>query len=180
MAGQGAGITVINVPPQFSAINIYSRDGLNYIDVVVSDYNSWQDIFSVQVRALSQALAPLADVLYQQYPTNTTPVAQPSFSQPVGDYLVTDLSSASHASQTVTIPERTDLHLTFVLSPVKAEWLNVSATDLGGQVAYAQVEYQSGYLGGLPLVAGWILAVVAAVFAMVVVGRRIRRERHGP
>ena len=178
-AAQGTGVTVTNVPPQFSAIKIYARDGLNYIDVVVSDYNSWEDIFQVRVLVLDKTLAPLADILFQQYPTNTTPVAQPAFIQPVGDYLVQDLSSASHSNQTATIPQRTDLHVTLVLSPVKADWVNVTAVDLGGLRAYAQVQYQTGFIGGLPPIAGWVLMMVAAVFAVFVVGRRIRREYRG-
>lgn len=166
------------MPPQFSAIDIRTVDGLNYIDVVVSDYNSWLDIYRVQVEVLSNALVPVAQVAFQQYPTNASVVPQPGFNQSVGDYFVQDLSSESHSNDTTTIPERTEMHLTFVLSAVKGEWVNVSATDLGGLVAYAQVQYSAGLFGGLPTVAGWVVVLAAAVFAVVVVGRRIRRDQN--
>lgn len=168
------------MPPQFSAIDVRMEDGLNYIDVVVSDYNSWSDVYLVQINVLNSARVPVAAVAFQQYPTNTSTEARPAFVQPVGDYLVQELSTASHANRTVTIPDRTDLRLTFVLSPVKGEWVNVSATDLGGLIAYAQVQYQSGYVGGLPLVGEGVLVAVAAVFAVVYVARRIRRDHDEP
>jgi hypothetical protein len=176
---QGAGISVIEVPPQFSSINIHSEDGLSYVDVVVSDYNSWKDIFRVSVTVLDAASRVEASVAFQQYATNTTTVATPQFVQPVGSYLVQSRTTVSYDAQPVTIPQRTDMHLTFVLSPVKGQWLNVTAVDLGGLIAYAQVEYQAGLVGGLPTVAGWILAILAALFAVILVTRRIRRDRHG-
>jgi hypothetical protein len=177
--GDGTGVTVIDVPPQFNSLDIRTQDGLNYVDVVVSDYNSWQDIFRVRVEVLNDLRAPVADVGFQQYPTNSSTVPQPTFNQSVGNYLVQDLSSARHSSQSVTIPQRTDLRLTFVLNPVKGAWINVSATDLGGLTSYAQVEYQSGFLGGLPPVASGAVAVIAAGATVLLVGARIRRDRRG-
>src|SRR5437879_2928365 len=69
---EGGGVTVINVPPQFSGFRIRTQDGLNYIDVVVSDYNSWSDIFRVEVAIENDLQAPIADVTFQQYPDNAT------------------------------------------------------------------------------------------------------------
>lgn len=176
---QGSGITVINVPPQFSGIDIRSVGGLNYIDVTVSDYNSWEDIFRVRVEVLAVDGGTESSVAFQQYPTNTSSSRQPGFDQTVGEYLVRDLTSEDHSTQTTTVPDRTEMHLTFVLSPVKGQWINVTASDRGGLTAYAQVEYAGGFLGGLPTVAGWILVAVSIVFAVFVVARRIGRDRHG-
>lgn len=167
-----------NVPPQFSGIDIRTQDGLNYIDVTVSDYNSWSDIFRVQVEVLNDALTPVARVAFQQYPTNTSTVPQPAFNQTVGDYFVHDLSTASHSNQTATVPDRTDMRLTFVLSAVKGEWVNVTAMDLAGLIAYAQVQYAAGLFGGLPTVAEWVIVLVAVLVAVVVVGHRIRRDHN--
>ena len=89
------GITVINVPPQFSGFSIRTQDGLNYIDVVVSDYNAWSDIFRVSVDVLDDLRAPVAEVAFQQYPDNVTLTRQPQFTEPLGSYLVRTLSSAA-------------------------------------------------------------------------------------
>lgn len=173
------GVTVINVPPQFSGFRIATQDGLNYIDVVVSDYNSWADIFRVQVEIKSDALRAVADVAFQQYPDNVTLQPQPQFTESVGSFLVRSLSSAVYNTQPVTVPERTEMRITFVMSPVNGKFLSVTTTDLAGLEAFAQVEYSAGFLGRLPTVGGEILALVAFAFTVLIVAVRIRRDRSG-
>jgi len=51
-----------------------------------------------------------------------------------------------------SIPERTEMRVTFVMSPVNGKWLSVTATDLSGLTAFAQVEYSPGFLGRLPTI----------------------------
>lgn len=173
----GSGITVINVPPNFNGIDIRSQDGLNYVDVTVSDYNSWADIFRVEVRAMDESRAQVARVAFQQYPNNTTSQRQPSFVETEGTYLVRDLSGASYDLQPETIPERTEMRITFVLTPVKGRWINVTATDLGALAAYVQVEYQAGLVGGLPQVSPILSWAIASAAAIALVVLRIRRDR---
>jgi len=172
-------VTVINVPPQFSGFRIRTQDGLNYIDVVVSDYNSWSDIFRVEVAIENDLQAPIADVTFQQYPDNATLQRQPQFTEPVGSFLVRSLSSATYSATGQSIPERTEMRVTFVMSPVNGKWLSVTATDLGGLTAFAQVEYSAGFLGRLPTVNSWILVAVALTFSVVLVAARVRRDRIG-
>ncbi|TLZ57223.1 MAG: hypothetical protein E6K12_01715 [Methanobacteriota archaeon] len=176
---EGGGVTVINVPPQFSGFRIRTQDGLNYIDVVVSDYNSWSDIFRVEVAIENDLQAPIADVTFQQYPDNATLQRQPQFTEPVGSFLVRSLSSATYSATGQSIPERTEMRVTFVMSPVNGKWLSVTATDLGGLTAFAQVEYSAGFLGRLPTVNSWILVAVALTFSVVLVAARVRRDRIG-
>src|SRR5205823_6448292 len=156
-----SGVTVINVPPQFSGFRIATQDGLNYIDVVVSDYNSWADIFRVEVKIQGDAVNPVADVAFQQYPDNATLQPQPQFQEAVGSFLVRSLSSATYNTQPLTVPERTEMRVTFVMSPVNGKFLSVTTTDLAGLEAFAEVEYSAGFLGRLPTVSGWILGVFA-------------------
>lgn len=179
IVGARDGVTVINVPPQFSGFRIATRDGLNYIDVVVSDYNSWEDIFRVEVKIQGEATASVADVAFQQYPDNVTLQRQPQFTESVGSFLVRSLSSATYNVQPVTIPERTEMRITFVMSPVNGKLLSVTTTDLAGLQAFAQVEYSAGFLSRLPAVNNWILVAVALTFAVVLVAVRIRRDRIG-
>jgi len=178
-AAQGGGITVINVPPQFSGFSIRTQDGLNYIDVVVSDYNAWSDIFRVRVEVLDDLRAAVADVAFQQYPDNITLIRQPEFTEPVGSYLVRSLSSATYNTQPVTVEERTEMRVTFVLSPVKGTWVSVTATDLGGLEAFAQVQYSAGFFGGLPQIPALFVTAFALASALVIVRLRIRRDRRG-
>src|SRR5256884_5462650 len=176
---EGGGVTVINVPPQFSGFRIRTQDGLNYIDVVVSDYNSWSDIFRVEVAIENDLQAPVADVTFQQYPDNVTLQRQPEFAEPVGSFLVRSLSSATYSATGQSIPERTEMRVTFVMSPVNGKWLSVTATDLGGLTAFAQVEYSPGLLWRLPTINGWILMAIALNVSVVLVAVRIRRDRIG-
>src|SRR2546427_5358552 len=176
---EGGGVTVINVPPQFSGFRIRTQDGLNYIDVLVSDYNSWSDIFRVEVAIENDLQAPVADVTFQQYPDNVSLQRQPQFAEPVGSFLVRSLSSATYSATGQSIPERTEIRVTFVMSPVNGKWLSVTATDLGGLTAFAQVEYSAGFLGRLPTVSSWILVAVALTFSVVLVAARVRRDRIG-
>jgi len=173
------GITVINVPPQFSGFSSRTQDGLNYIDVVVSDYNAWSDIFRVSVDVLDDLRAPVAEVAFQQYPDNVTLTRQPQFTEPLGSYLVRTLSSATVDVRPVTVEQRTQMLVTFVLSPVRGTWVSVTATDLGGLEAFAEVEYAANFFGGLPWVPAIFVAAFASVVAVIVVGRRIRRDLHG-
>ncbi len=179
VSAQGGGVTVINVPPQFSGFSIRTQDGLNYIDVVVSDYNSWADIFRVRVEVLDNLQAAVADVAFQQYPDNVTLTRQPQFTEPLGSYLVRALSSATYNTQPLTVADRTEMRVTFVLSPVKGTWLSVIATDLGGLEAFAEIEYSPGFFGGLPWVPAIFVAAFAIVGAVVMVGVRVRRDRRG-
>ena len=177
--GDGSGITVINVAPQFSGLSIRTEDGLNYIDVVVSDYNSWSDIFRVRVEVLDSLQAAVADVVFQAYPDNVTLTRQPRFTEPVGSYLVWTLSQATVNSQPVTVEERTEMRVTFVLSPVKGAWVSVTATDLGGLEAFVEVQYSAGFFGGLPQIPAFFVAAFALAAAAVIVRLRIRRDRRG-
>jgi len=177
VAREGGGITVINVPPQFSGFSIRTQDGLNYIDVVVSDYNSWLDIFRVRVEVLNDLRASVADVAFQQYPDNVTLTRQPEFTEPLGSYLVRSLSSATYNTQPVTVEERTEMRVTFVLSPVKGAWVSVTATDLGGLEAFAEVQYSAGFFGSLPQIPSLFVAIFALAAAALVVRVRIRRDR---
>ena len=176
---EGGGVTVINVPPQFSGFRVRAQDGLNYVDVVISDYNSWADIFRVEVAIENDQQAPVADVAFQQYPDNVTLQRQLQFTEPVGSFLVRSLSSATYSETGQSIPERTEMRVTFVMSPVNGKWLTVTATDLGGLTAFAQVEYGSGFVGAFPAVSGWILMAVALTSSVLLVALRIRRDRLG-
>ncbi len=89
---RGQELTVVNVPPEFSAIDIGSANGLHRIDVLVSDYNSFGDIFRVDVEILDNARSPIARVVFLQYDSNETLQGNPRFVEALGAILIRDLS----------------------------------------------------------------------------------------
>lgn len=181
-SAQDSGVTVINVPPEFSAVTIGIEDGLHRIDVVVSDYNSWSDIYRVDVEVLDDERSQVAHVHFQQYPSNTsTSERQLAFIQNVGDILILDQSNATFNPDPGTIAERSEMHVVFVLTPVPGRWLRVTASDLSGLEATAQVEYLTGIIGagGGDVVPQLVIVVTAAIGTLFVVATRIRREEYG-
>lgn len=176
---QEPGVTVLNVPPEFSSLDIGSRSGLHYIDVVISDYNSWGDIFQLDVEVLNEDEFQIAHVLYRQYPDNQTTEPQDEFLEPLGEILVRDQSSVSRDTDPQTVREKTEMHVTIVLSQVNGRWLRVTATDLGGLTALAQVEYLTGVIGGAGAVPPLVIMMLALAASVVVVSSRLRRERSG-
>ncbi len=177
--GREPGITVINVPPEFSAIDIGSANGLHRIDVLVSDYNSWGDIFRVDVEILNAARSPVARVVFQQYDNNESLQGNPRFVETLGAILVRSLSSHRTTANATTIAERSEVRITFVITPVTGRWLVVTATDLAGLVAVAQVEYLTGVIGGANAIHPFVVVALSVAASVVLIGMRLRRETHG-
>src|SRR2546427_12262346 len=71
------------------------------------------------------------------------------------------------------------MRVTFVLSPVKGAWVSVTATDLGGLEAFAEVQYSAGFFGGLPQIPALLVAAFALAATAVIVRLRVRRDRRG-
>ena len=42
-----AGVGVLNVPPKYSMIRVVQQDKFIRVYLTISDYNSWEDIFTV-------------------------------------------------------------------------------------------------------------------------------------
>ncbi len=177
--GQEPGVTVINVPPEFSSLDIRSKNGLHNIEVVISDYNSWGDIFTVEVEVLDEREDQIARVVFQQYADNTTAERTDAFLELLGEILIRDLSTVSYNLNPQTIDERTEMHILFVISPVSGRWLTVTATDLSGLFAIARVEYLTGLIGGAAVIPPLVLIMLALGASVVIVGARLRRERFG-
>ncbi len=176
---QEPGVTVINVPPEFSALDIRSKGGLHYVDIVVSDYNSWADIFTVDLEILKDDESKVAQVIFQQYQDNASTQREIQFLEALGQILVRDLSLYAYNADPVSIAERSEMRITFVISPVEARWLRVTATDREGLFAIAQVEYLTGTIGREELIHPLVMIMVALALSVVVVAARLRRERFG-
>ncbi len=176
---QTSGVTVINVPPEFQGIDVGTQSGLHHIDVVVSDDNSWGDILRVDLEILDESATPVAHVILQTYLSNASAIWDPTFMDNLGQILVRGQSLASVNTNPQTIADRSELRVTFAIQPLVGRWLRITATDLDGLNATAQLEYFGGTLGGPTILPPWVLLLLAVAATVVLMGRRIRRDIHG-
>lgn len=177
--GQVPGVTVINVPPEFSSLDIRSDTSHQYIDIVVSDYNSWEDIRQVDLQILNEEGSQLAHIAFLQYTDNETIPSAQRFEELLGEVLDRDLSVIAYSTTPVSIEDRTEIRITFVISPVAGRWLNITATDLAGTSAYAQVEIDGRMGDGTALLPPVVLIMFALAAAVILVSMRVRREFNG-
>ena len=177
--GQIGGVTVINVPPEFQAVDVGTQSGLHHIDVVVSDDNSWGDILRVDLEVLDESGGPVAHVILLTYLSNASQIWEPTFMDSVGQNLVRGESLATVNTNPQTVEDRSELRVTFAIIPLTGRWARVTATDLDGLNATAQVDYLTGSIIGPTIFPPWLLLLLAVAAAVVLVGTRIRREIHG-
>ena len=176
---QTPGVTVINVPPELPLIDVGTQGGLHRIDVVVTDDNSWGDILQVDLEILDASSGPVAHVILQTYLSNASLIWEPTFMDSIGQNLVRAESLAAVNTNPLTIADRSELRVTFAITPLTGRWARITATDLDGLTATAQVEYLKGALGGLTIFPPWLLLLLAVAASVILVGTRIRREIHG-
>ncbi|MFQ5907842.1 MAG: hypothetical protein ACE5JE_03310 [Thermoplasmata archaeon] len=176
---QTQGVTVINVAPELQRIDLGVQSGVNHVDVIVSDDNSWGDILRVDLEILDELQAPVGHVVLQTYLTNVSAIWEPTFTDSLGQILVRDQSLATANQNPQTVAERSELRVTFAIQPLVGRWLRITATDLDGLNATAQLDYFTGTLGGPTVLPPWLLLLLAVAASVVLVGRRIRGEIHG-
>ncbi len=176
---QTPGVTVSNVPPVLQFVDVGTQDGLHRIEVVVTDDNSWGDILRVDMEILDESGAPVAHVVLQAYLSNASATWDPTFIENLGQNLVQDQSMATVNMNPQTILDRSELQVTFTILPLVGRWLRITATDLNGLNATAQLDYLTGFIGGPTIFPPWLLLLLAVAASVILVGTRIRREIHG-
>ncbi len=177
---QVPGVTVINVPPEFSSLDIRTENSHQVIDIVVSDYNSWEDIRQVDLQILNEEGSQLAHVAFMQYTDNESIPSAQRFEELLGEVLDRDLSVIAYSTTPASIKDRTEIRITFVINPISGRWLNVTATDLAGTSAYAQVEFRDGRIGdSVALLPPVVVIMIALAASVILVSMRVRREFNG-
>ncbi len=176
---QTPGVTVSNVPPVLQFIDVGTQGGLNHIDVVVSDDNSWGDILRVDLQILDESSTPVAHVILETYLSNVSAIWEPTFMDNLGQILVRSQSLASVNTNPQTDADRSELRVTFAVQPLGGRWLRLTATDLDGLNATAQLEYFTEGFGGPTILPPWLLLLLAVAASVLLMGRRIRRDIHG-
>jgi hypothetical protein len=135
------GVGVINVPPEYSYIEIKQESGLVIASLIISDYNSWNDIYSIHI-SIEYNEIENTQFIFKQYETRQSFNKINQFSEPSEEtYLLIDSCSYSHSQETKSVSDRCLLNVEFVYYPLPCTQLNIITTDRGGLQAATHIEY---------------------------------------
>jgi hypothetical protein len=142
IAGE-AGVGVLNVSPQYNFIRLTKQDDTFRIYLTVSDYNSWDDIQSINV-ILMDDTGEKTEFIFQQYRDNTTfdKINQFSESSKEDNFLIIKKCSYDH-SNGESVEDKCNLDLLFVFQKIWFTSLNITAYDRNGATATIQLDYTS-------------------------------------
>ena len=140
-----AGVGVLNVPPQYSMIRLEHFDNTMRAYLTVSDYNSWEDIFSVSI-VLEGTGVEIAEFIFKQYEKETSLYEDKinEFTEELGEnLLVTKKCSYNRIDGGETVEEKCNLELLFVFQSTGFDRLKITANDRDGKTATLQLDYTS-------------------------------------
>lgn len=139
-----AGVGVLNVSPKFGIIRVVQQDNFIRIYLNISDYNSWEDIYIVNV-SLENYGTESAEFLFKQYSNTESYEKLNEFSEISGEknLLVKEKCSFYHSAGTETVADRCNLELLFVFHTTGFTLLNILASDLEGLTTQAHIDYNA-------------------------------------
>jgi hypothetical protein len=138
-----AGVGVVNVSPNFADIQLVQRNGMIRIYLIISDYNSWGDIYTVEV-LLEEEDRTIASFLYKQYETDDSFEKINIFQEFSNnkELLNFDACDVSYSSERSTVEDRCHLNLRFVFAPTYFSQIHIRVTDRAGAMAETVIEYR--------------------------------------
>ena len=138
-----AGVGVLNVSPQYNFIRLTQQDDTFRIYLTVSDYNSWEDIQSINVILMDEN-GEKAEFIFQQYKDNITFDKINEFSEKSkeNNFLVIKKCSFD-ISNGEEIEDKCNLDLLFVFQKIWFTNLDIIAHDRNGETAIIQLDYSS-------------------------------------
>jgi len=137
-----AGVGVLNVSPQYNIIRLMQQDDTYRIYLTVSDYNSWDDIQSINV-ILMDDNGEKAKFIYKQYKDNITYEKINEFSENSKENLLIIKKCSYDHSNGEDIEDKCNLNLLFVFQKTWFTYLNIIAYDRNGATATIQIDYTS-------------------------------------
>ena len=164
----GAGVGVLNVKPTLSYVHFSSADGVHMIEVNVSDYNSWQDIYKITLTFTADD-GPISVISYTQYSNRSDMTSRVDwFNETRGHYLLKDKTEIVYrVFNGSTVTQKCNMNITFAFRPIEALKVVVVVEDLGGEKASAVVDYPPLF-GGVPMehepISTDLIAIVLATF----------------
>ncbi len=156
--GSDAGVGVINVPPNYADIKILQQDNTIRTYLTLSDYNSWSDIYKVQIN-LEENGAILHSFVFKQWDSDDSFNLINEFFDESTDFLLQkNACDVSHSSESKTVADRCQLHVRFVFQTTFFSQLHVISTDRAGDSTETYIEYYGGDMnrGADTLLVPWI------------------------
>ena len=138
-----AGVGVLSAPPQFSMIRLVQQDDFIRAYITVSDINSWEDIFSVEI-ILKNLDTNIAKFSFQQYIDQDSWEKINAFEETSDENNILVLKKCSY--DTTDLEEILGgcyLNLIFVFEAIQFSNLDINAYDRGGANSTLELDYSS-------------------------------------
>jgi hypothetical protein len=140
--GSNAGVGVINVPPNYSDIKILQRENMIRVYLTLSDYNSWGDIYKVQLN-LEQDGVVLHTFSFKQWESPDSFNFVNEFTEESdSSILQVEACDVSHSSETATVADRCHLNIRFVFRSTYFSELHIISSDRAGDTTETFIEYK--------------------------------------
>jgi len=138
-----AGVGVLNVSPQYNKIRLVQQDDTFRIYLTISDYNSWDDVQSVNI-ILMDEIKEKAEFIFKQYNDNITfdKVNQFSESSSGNCFLIIKKCSYDNSNGD-DVEDKCNLDLLFVFQKTWFTSMNIMTYDRSGETATIQIDYSS-------------------------------------
>ncbi len=138
-----AGVGVLNVPPTFRMIRIVQQENTIRVYLTLSDYNSWEDIFSASI-TLEDSGLDIATFTYQQYEERTSWIKTNQFNDTSSkELLMLTKCSYDSSNDRETVEDRCNLEVLFVFQTDFFTRLHIVAGDREGATATASIDYNA-------------------------------------
>lgn len=143
-AGSKAGVGVLNVPPEYNIVRVVQQDNNLRFYLTISDYNSWEDIYEVNV-ILEYYGSEIARFTFNQYADVTSYQKINEFSETSKEenLLQVDKCSYSHSDKKETVEDRCNFDLLFVFRTTWFTHFKILTSDREGLTATTQVDYNA-------------------------------------
>jgi len=136
------GVSVQNVSPEITFIHFSSLNDSTVVNITVSDYNSWRDIYSITVEIIGDD-GPICVVNYTQHTTRSNWTISDHFNETIGNYFIPSESRVQRSSGNETVKDLCEMQILFTFEPIRARSLIVTVEDRSGMTALARADYPS-------------------------------------
>jgi hypothetical protein len=190
-----AGVGVLNVPPKFGIIQIVQQEKNIRVYLTISDYNSWEDIYIVNI-TLENPDSPSTNFIFKQYKDKTSYEKIYEFYEEPDDenLLIEEKCSYTHSNKKESVDDKCNLDLLFVFHSTWFSKIRIIATDLEGSTASTIIDYTSEEImrgGNIIIVPGPyepiiiqipsyvlnLIAIIIAVLGTIYLIRKIEKKK---
>ncbi|HDO19790.1 MAG TPA: hypothetical protein ENG74_03595 [Thermoplasmatales archaeon] len=138
-----AGVGVVNVTPTYKHIRLINGEHAVELCLSISDYNSWKDVWKVEVIAESGD-ETCAHFIFLHYRDAESFDEVNLFEEDVGEYLLPELCTVKRSLTETTIDDRCVINVSFIFKPIPGcDRLTIYAYDREGEKASIEMFYGS-------------------------------------